>query len=455
MNTSLEAPTARSSPATKLPLEIVEMIIAHLIYDTESLLACSLTCYSWYIASVPHLHHTLTTRPDSWPYEPRIGWPTPLRNASELGLLPLVKKFRVHASRSCDDRFSSKRFNRRTLSQFSALTNVQELRLDNLDIPSFMPRIRWYFCHFLPTVRSLVLGSPGGSRRQIIFFIGLFQHLEDLTLFNGALKFWESEPTDDPTLIPPFAPPLRGRLVVFHLKRVDLLKHMIHLFGGIRFRCMEIFDVEETRLLLDACAGTLKTLYLYPTDPCGEQLNLKRANVQPIICAAARPPLPDFDLSGNKSLRTLEVRARSIVSRYGSCTPSASISSFLRTVLSTITSLEFSEVVVIYRDTDFCGVAQHSRAPDIYRNMTPGQRAKEALRHRELFGVLREMYGLLDFRLVLCAEVWDCVGEYAMRVLKQAVAAEKAGRRLDYLPSEPSAIYSPRGSPNICVDRTN
>ena len=430
------------------------MIIAHLVYDTESLLACSLTCYSWYIASVPHLHHTLTTRPDLWPYGSRIGWPTPLRNASELGLLPLVEKFRVYVPHHYDVRFSSKRFNRRTLSQFSTMTNVRELRLDNLDIPSFMPRIRWYFCHFLPTVRSLVLSSPGGSRRQIIFFIGLFQHLEDLTLFNGTLKFREREPTDDPTLIPPFAPPLQGRLLVFRFKRVDLLKDMIHLFGGIRFRYVEIYDVGETRLLLDACAGTLETLHLYPADPCGEQLNLKRTNIQPIICIAARPLPPDFDLSRNRSLRTLEVRADSIIPRYGFCTLDPAISSFLRTVLSTITSLEFSEVVVIYRDTDFFGVAQYSRPPNVYRNMTPEQRAKEASWHRELFKVFRWMYRLREFRLVLCAEVWDRVGEYAMRVLKQAVAAEKAGKRLDCLPSEPSVIYRPRGSPNICVDGT-
>jgi len=270
MNTSLEAPTACSSPVINLPLEIVEMIIAHLIYDTKSLLACSLTCYSWYIASVPHLHHTLVTWSHSWRCKSRIGWPTPLQNASKLGLLPLVEKFRVYTPHSCDDRFSSKQFNRCTLSQFSALSNVQDLRLDNLDIPSFMPRVWGYFGHFSPTVRSLTLMSPRGSHRQIIFFIGLFQHLEDLILFDNTLEPWESEPTDDPSLTPTFAPPLRGRLVISSFKRVDLLKDMIHLFGGIQFRNMDIFDIGESRLLLDACAGTLETVRLYPTDPRGE-----------------------------------------------------------------------------------------------------------------------------------------------------------------------------------------
>ena len=43
------------------------MVIAHLIYDTPSLLACSLTCYAWYIPAVPHIHHTVVIQ-DRWFY---------------------------------------------------------------------------------------------------------------------------------------------------------------------------------------------------------------------------------------------------------------------------------------------------------------------------------------------------------------------------------------------------
>ena len=39
----LRTPTARSSPVTKLPMEVVEIIVARLICDTPSL-AYSLTC---------------------------------------------------------------------------------------------------------------------------------------------------------------------------------------------------------------------------------------------------------------------------------------------------------------------------------------------------------------------------------------------------------------------------
>ena len=60
--TSPRMSTKSSSPANRLPLEVVEIIIAHLIYNKLSLLTCSLTCRSWYIATVPHIHHTLTAK---------------------------------------------------------------------------------------------------------------------------------------------------------------------------------------------------------------------------------------------------------------------------------------------------------------------------------------------------------------------------------------------------------
>jgi len=54
------------------------MIVAHLIYDKRSLLACSLTCYSWYyqdIAAAPHLHHTLITPTYYASMKGKFKWP--------------------------------------------------------------------------------------------------------------------------------------------------------------------------------------------------------------------------------------------------------------------------------------------------------------------------------------------------------------------------------------------
>jgi hypothetical protein len=247
------------------------MIIAHLIYDKPSLCACSLTCYSWYIAAVPHLHHTLVID-TVHPWGRRSRWPNPIWYMHMLGLLPLVKKLHILCTRFMHGGSYTKMFRWCTLRKFSALTNVQELGIDFLDIPKFMPRLRRYFGHFLPTVRSLALRSPRGSHRQIIYFIGLFQHLQDLKLlFNSHGSNFQGEaPVGDLTLIPPFAPPLRGRLTVTLSRRVELLEDMIGLFGGIRFRSMDLFGVNGTRLLLDACVETLETLRLHQNDPRGE-----------------------------------------------------------------------------------------------------------------------------------------------------------------------------------------
>ena len=159
----------------------------------------------------------------------------------------------------------------------------------------------------------------------------------------------------------------------------------------------------------------------------------------------AESSLRGFGLSRNTSLRTLEIPAQSIIGTIrGSCVPNPATLSFLRTALSTITSPAFSEVIIVYRGEDFSGVAYHP--PNVYREMTPASRAKEALWHRSQFEVFREMYKVRDFQLTFCADVWNRVGEYAVGVLKHAIAVEKAAKRLDYLPSEPLVIYSPRGS---------
>ena len=225
---SQETPVACLSPANRLPQEIVEMIINQLFYDPFSLRTCCLTCYSWYIAAVRHLHSALVTPTYRKHGDKKLWWPNSFRSMHKLGLLPLVKKFRIRGTHENPDSygpttFSPELFDRRILRQFSSLTNVRELGIDFLDISSFMPMIQRYFGHFLPTLRSLALRKPKGSCRQIIFFIGLFQHLEDIRLRYDSVVF-EEEPADDPTLVPLFVPPLRGRLTMSRFTRVAIWK---------------------------------------------------------------------------------------------------------------------------------------------------------------------------------------------------------------------------------------
>ena len=263
-----EIPKSQSSPFTRLPQEVVEIIISYFTYDLRTLIACSLTCHSWYIAAVPLLHHTLTTDGTigySWGETKRL-WPKPLRHSYYLGLLPLVKRFRIRQT-FCfrpEDLFGSNRFSQRTLCYFSAFTSLQELGMDDLQISTFMPNIKEYFGHLSPNLRSLALVRPTGSCREILYFIGLFPNLQDLKLHYDVVQEQENE--DHATPPPLSVPPLQGQLTLTCFGREKLMEEMINHFGGLHFRFMDLFRVNCARLLLSACAGTLETLRLYVTD---------------------------------------------------------------------------------------------------------------------------------------------------------------------------------------------
>ena len=279
-----EVSTLRSSPVTKLPQELVEIIISYFIYDTRSLLACSTTCHSWYIAAVPHLHHTLTTEnDDSRKRDKKHLWPKPLRRSYGLGLLPFVKQFRIRLGQR--DEFTPRWLGKHTLPYFTALTNLQELGIDRLQVSKFMPNNLRFFGHLSPTLRFLALNEPTGSSRQILYFIGLFPNLQDLKLHYSDPED-EEESTADATLVPLSIPPLRGRLTLTCFTREKLVRDMIALFGGLRFSHMDVFRVGCVQLLLDACAETLETLRLYPIDKYGEECferRVERAQVDKLL----------------------------------------------------------------------------------------------------------------------------------------------------------------------------
>jgi len=259
----------------RLPQELVEMIISYFIYDTRTLLACSTTCRSWYFAAVVHLHHSLTSgencSPSAWGNARKYWWPHPLQNSYELGLLPFVKRFRFRLQSYPYSKFT---LDDLTLRYFSALTHLQELGIDYLQVPDFMPNIQQFFGHFAPTLRFLALKEPGGSSRQILYFIGLFPNLQDLKIcYRIPTEIQES--MTDAELVPLSIPPLRGRLTLTCFTRGRLMDDMVVLFGGLRFRYMDLFRVNCVRLLLGACAETLETLRLYPTDFSGEEILLE------------------------------------------------------------------------------------------------------------------------------------------------------------------------------------
>ena len=132
-----------------------------------------------------------------------------------------------------------------------------------------------------------------------------------------------------------------------------------------------------------------------------------------------------------------------------SITTAGDASGFLKTVLSTITSPLPLDVVIIYKELDVGRVCVWS-VPARVRDLYPDGRATAARRHPKRFKVFREMYMTREFRLVLCADVLGCSAEFAVRVLKCIVRAERTNGGLDYLPCEPliiSEMRSPRSRP--------
>jgi hypothetical protein len=229
-----------------------------------------------------------------------------------------------------------------------------------------------------------------------------------------------------------------------HFKRVGLLKDMIDLFGGLRFRYILLYDVDGMRLLLDACAKTLKVVVLDPTDPRGKQLPLKctEALANDFV---AKSSLGDFDLSRNKALRTLRVQANFTdrKSSYGLPDPT---SRFLKHVLSTVTSSAFSVITIIYRDCHFRGIEFDSSRQAFFRELSQAERANEVARHRMWFRTFRKVRKVREFRLRLCVCVWGSVGEEPVRILEEALAKERAEGGFNYFLFKPCVVYSPHWS---------
>jgi len=245
------------------------MVIAYLTYDTCSLRACTLTCYSWYIAAVPHLHQTLICPTHSLQEDRNLRFLSLIKRKS-LGLLPLVKTLWVIGDNIHHVAVSLWPPNWHILLPLFRFTNINQLRIDYPDIHNLLPWVQPRHKHFLPALRALALKEPKGSRREIIYFIGLFQHLQDLKLYDWADH--RKELVGNSRLTPPFVPPLQGSLTVRRSTGVNHLRDMINLFGGLRFRHMNLFQVDGMQLLLSACAETLESVALDPTDPRGERL---------------------------------------------------------------------------------------------------------------------------------------------------------------------------------------
>ena len=142
-----------------------------------------------------------------------------------------------------------------------------------------------------------------------------------------------------------------------------------------------------------------------------------------------------YDLSRIKSLRTLETTAESITTAGDAALGS------LRAIISTVTSPMILDVVIAYWDADIDGMNSAS----LFKPESQ-YRAAYSVRHNHRFKVFRRMHQAREFRLVLCADVYDPTVKYATRVLMRLLKEEKVRGGLNYLHCEPLVIAERRAS---------
>jgi len=149
---------------------------------------------------------------------------------------------------------------------------------------------------------------------------------------------------------------------------------------------------------------------------------------------AARSSPQDFDLSRNKSLRTLQLPASSVDGSPGT-------TSFLKRMLSTITPSTCLKLRLIHGDSRFHRVRFWRSG---WRQLSKAERENEAWCYRRRFEILREVHKVRDFQLELCASVWGHFEEEPVRMLEEAIAEERAKGGFDEFPCKPSVVYYPQ-----------
>ena len=263
-NSSSSRRTARES-ACRLPYEMVEMVIAYVTDDLNTLKACSLTCRSWYTIVLSHVHHTLLLS-DSRPRTSR-GELLPLYKLYGLGLTPFIKEIRVGQR----DRYwlVPGAFSPSSLRYFSALANVQAVRIQGLDTHLFEPSIFQYSKRFPPGLRSLTLYHPTCGPRQLLRLLPLFPNLQEIEVWWDPvyLPYLSSTVIPHTELVPPIASRLRGRLSPCGPIGAETLVDFIASSIYRQFCHIDAYGIaSHAPYLVRESAETLETLRFYATD---------------------------------------------------------------------------------------------------------------------------------------------------------------------------------------------
>ena len=235
----------------------MEIVICYLIHDLGALKACSLTCHSRYTAASPHLHHNLTLVGDrSDAGRTRLE---PLYKLHELCLVHLVRVIRVKQGRYTRW-FVPQAFSHIGLCRFSALANVHTLKVQNLDIPRFIPGVERHFGQFSQTLRSITLYDPFCTPEQLSHFLSLFSGLDNIGIRN-ALAGGIIPGTSDTRLVPFSALKLGGRLALYNFNWAETWTSITASNGDLRFRHMDLRGSATCAPVLFKASGeTLETL---------------------------------------------------------------------------------------------------------------------------------------------------------------------------------------------------
>ena len=243
------------------PQELVEKIVSY-IYDPKDLHSCYMTCSWLREAARPHIFYSIKLFHPSKPKERK--WTKSLKKGSDLDLLRFAMRF---SSQLRPDNltipFTPEYVT--SLNHFSQLKNLRELRIDGLVVPNFVQNINEYFGHFAPNLRSLTLSAPVGTCRELLYFIKVFENIQDIKLCNPKLT--GEHPTSLMLDLNPALSPPRGWLTLQLDVDEKLVGEMIALYGGLHFRHVS-FSMVPARVsgtLLEACGETLETLELDET----------------------------------------------------------------------------------------------------------------------------------------------------------------------------------------------
>ena len=269
--------------AMGLPRDIIEEIVDFHREDTRTLKACSLTCRAlfsaarglihervrlplWKMYPPPSLVGRIMTkvlpeqRATDW-YGMRIRY---LLMGGKHGLLGYAREVDIDLGHSSN--FGPEALEA-CLPHFRFFTQVHTLRIRGYSVAKFLPAFGRHFTQLVPTLRSLQLPRYTDGVHEVVEFVCMFPHLDNLSLpeplFNSL-----TEPSFNFVDVPPRSsversPPLRGSLVL----RGWVSSHsrfLLKIPGGLHFRSISAGGAERAELdgILASCSSNLETLSL-------------------------------------------------------------------------------------------------------------------------------------------------------------------------------------------------